>query len=221
MEKKTLDKIIQYLIVNTSYCESLGLFHGKMGVVLFFAHYARLTKNDLYDDFAGEILNEILDKIHVNLPIDLEYGYCGIGWGIEYLLRHHFLEGDDDILSEIDSKIMERDPIRINDLSLKNGLTGILLYVLTRCTNCSPSNLFDRAYLDALEKRVRDIDINLPYWNDKSVICDILKGKYQNKLNLEIPKLFYGKLPKNIDNIQSMPLVIENGLSGIGLCAIL
>ena len=50
---------------------------------------------------------------------------------------------------------------------------------------------------------------------------DILKGKYQNKLNLEIPKLFYGKLPKNIDDIQSMPLGIENGLSGIGLCAIL
>lgn len=222
MKKEILDKIVPYLIINTSYCESLGLFHGKMGTVLFFAHYAHFIKNDLYDDFAGEILNEVLNKIHVNLPIDFEYGYCGIGWGIEYLIRHNFLEEEEDILSDIDSKIMERDPLRINDLSFKNGLAGILFYVLTRCTNRFQTNIFDKAYLEALCQRIKDVDISLPYLMDKELIYDILQGKrYIKELDLYIPKSFYGILPQNITNIQSIPLGMENGISGIGLCTIL
>lgn len=39
------------------------MYHGKMGVVLFFAHYASYTREPLYDDFVGELLDEICENI--------------------------------------------------------------------------------------------------------------------------------------------------------------
>ena len=48
-----LRRIANHLILHSIDIEDIGLFHGKMGVVLFFAHYARYTDSAIYDDFAG------------------------------------------------------------------------------------------------------------------------------------------------------------------------
>ena len=76
-----LRRIANHLILHSIDIEDIGLFHGKMGVVLFFAHYARYTDSAIYDDFAGELLEEICENIPETLPINLETGLCGIGWG--------------------------------------------------------------------------------------------------------------------------------------------
>ena len=89
-----LRRIANHLILHSIDIEDIGLFHGKMGVVLFFAHYARYTDSAIYDDFAGELLEEICENIPETLPINLETGLCGIGWGIEYLIQNGFMEGD-------------------------------------------------------------------------------------------------------------------------------
>lgn len=125
-----LRRIANHLILHSIDIEDIGLFHGKMGVVLFFAHYARYTDSAIYDDFAGELLEEICENIPETLPINLETGLCGIGWGIEYLIQNGFMEGDsNEILTEIDKKVMERDLRRIKDLSLETGLMGISSYI--------------------------------------------------------------------------------------------
>ena len=96
-----LRRIANHLILHSIDIEDIGLFHGKMGVVLFFAHYARYTDQAIYDDFAGELLEEISENIPETLPINLETGLCGIGWGIEYLIQNGFMEGDsNEILQE-------------------------------------------------------------------------------------------------------------------------
>ena len=98
-----LRRIANHLILHSIDIEDIGLFHGKMGVVLFFAHYARYTDQAIYDDFAGELLEEISENIPETLPINLETGLCGIGWGIEYLIQNGFMEGDsNEILAGID-----------------------------------------------------------------------------------------------------------------------
>lgn len=58
---KQLLSIANHLILHTSTMSDLGLFYGKMGSVLFFIHYAKHTNNSIYDDFAGEILDEFED----------------------------------------------------------------------------------------------------------------------------------------------------------------
>lgn len=158
---KLLSRIANHLIINASFLNNLGLYHGKMGIVLFFAHYARYTENSLYEDFAGELLSEIYEEILDGLPVDLENGLCGIGWGVLYLLQNGFMEGDpDDILDDIDKKVMERNLCRITDLSLENGLEGICCYVNKRLdlrVYSLKKKPFDLLYISDLENAIQKL----------------------------------------------------------------
>ena len=63
-DSELLKRIANHLIINSSFLDNLGLFHGKMGIVIFFYHYSRYTHNPLYEEFAGELLDEIFEEIH-------------------------------------------------------------------------------------------------------------------------------------------------------------
>lgn len=124
-----------------------GLFHGRMGMAVFFFLYARHTDSRIYEDFAGNLIDDIYDDISTAMPVGLKDGLCGIGWGIEYLVQQRYLEGNtDEILEDIDLKIMEKDLRRITDYSLENGLEGILWYALMRLTSPYSKQAFDEAY---------------------------------------------------------------------------
>lgn len=45
-----LKRVANYLITNTSGLDNIGLYYGKMGIVLFFIHYACAVKNPVYED---------------------------------------------------------------------------------------------------------------------------------------------------------------------------
>ena len=194
-----LRRIANHLILHSIDIEDIGLFHGKMGVVLFFAHYARYTDSAIYDDFAGELLEEICENIPETLPINLETGLCGIGWGIEYLIQNGFMEGDsNEILTEIDKKVMERDLRRIKDLSLETGLMGISSYINIRINNA-----------DITAIHTNFDDLFLLEWN---LICNnkIILDKKQAILQI------IGSFPKNED-IHSWEFGLPQGSSGYGL----
>jgi len=44
--------IIHQLLLRSSLGKEVGLYHGKMGLILFFAHYYRHTGQQVYDDIA-------------------------------------------------------------------------------------------------------------------------------------------------------------------------
>jgi len=136
-----LERIARHLMMHASFLPNIGLYHGKMGIVLFFAHYARYTGNPLYEEYAGELMNEVYEGYHPNLPANFEYGLCGIGWGIEYLLQNGFMEGDaDEILAEIDAHVMERDLRRITDLDDK-AVFDIIINTLPQGEDITSWNL--------------------------------------------------------------------------------
>lgn len=217
-----LSKIVNLLLLNAGFSSVLGLFHGKMGVVLFFANYSRFTKDLLYDDFCGELLDEVCLDMHDNMPIDFENGFCGIAWGIDYLLKNQFLEGDsNDILAEIDQKIMERDPLRITDFSFKTGLMGILYYVLCRYSNNESIQTLDREYLSRLyvatQKVICSGNVEFPFSIDIHIIDNILKYNSKNVFEPSIPNLFYGDSSVDINDVKNLSIGLEDGLSGIGI----
>ena len=112
-----LEKIANHYLFYGSFHSDLGLYNGKMGMVIFFFHYARYTGNSLYEDFAEEFLNEILEKLHTETPISFKRGLAGIGWGMLYLIKQGF---------------MEYNLLYMKDRSLETGAKGIgLLSVRT------------------------------------------------------------------------------------------
>ncbi len=159
-----LMRISHHLVIHSSFMNNLGLFNGKMGIVLFFAHLSRFTENIIYDNYASDLLDEICANLHKRYPVDFEDGLCGIGWGIEYLAQNGFMEIDtDDILSEIDKKIMEYDPRRITKGGIMRGLEGLSFYIQTRLTSPCRNQTkipFDEIYISDWRKKIGSMNIS-------------------------------------------------------------
>lgn len=114
----------------------IGLFYGKMGRCLFFFDYSRVTELRAFEELAGELLDEVMESVCLGMPVGLSFGWCGIGWGVEYLVRKGFVEDDDnEERNKIDEKVMEYDVRRLGDYSLATGLEGISWYVLLRLSS--------------------------------------------------------------------------------------
>jgi lantibiotic modifying enzyme len=183
--------------------KDLGLYHGKTGVVLFFSHYARYIGEPLYNEFAGELLEEIIQALHTDLSIDFESGICGIGWGVNYLIQNNFMEGDiNEILFEIDQKIMERDIRHTTDMSCTCGLAGISYYVHSRISSFKENQehyIFNKSYL----KEWKTIANSIDFPDNQHILFSIVNP-----------------LPKEEDLLM-WNLGLYKGCAGVGLKAIL
>lgn len=216
IQRIEIEQALAFLTINGSYLNDLGLFHGKMGIVLFFSELAHVSQNSAYEDLASNLLGEIYEEIHYDLPINLENGLCGIGWGIEYLVQHGLMEGDtDEILSDIDQKVMEINPLRMKDFCFRRGLGGIACYVLARLNASRQSQTlpFDDDYLNILQEAMSqavfphegEIGFNL-----LESLQQVLNGQH---INLQLPSFLtsYDMKETSFDDIL---LGLENGLTG-------
>ena len=128
--KKEMDKIADYLLLRSSYMQELGLFHGKMGVVVALYLYADAYGDEVMREYAWELFQQVYDGVHTDMPVGLERGLAGIGYGTTLLCKRGLVECSlNDILEDIDRKIMERDPRRLTDMSVRSGVRGLMLYL--------------------------------------------------------------------------------------------
>lgn len=130
-------RIINSLLLNASFIDNPGLMHGKMGISIYFYHLARQTQNKIYEDYAGELIDEIYEEITINTPAGFENGLAGIGWGIEYLVQNNFIKADtDEVLEEFDNRIFKELIYNTpQEIGLLNGIIGLGAYFLKRVQN--------------------------------------------------------------------------------------
>lgn len=147
------DARIDYLIMNSFATDNIGLLFGKMGYAMTFfylSHGMDVSKSHVFERYACDILTNVLSSIPQNCSYDFAYGLCGIGWGIDYLLKNQYVEGASlEICEELDKEIMKINSNRLDD-GLYYGFKGLLHYVLIHLSNClSISNElpFDNQFL--------------------------------------------------------------------------
>lgn len=217
----TLVRIAKLLMLHSSFIGDLGFMNGKMGIALFFYHLSRYTDKKIYDDFAGELIDEIYTEIHNHYPSNFRNGLCGIAWGIEYLIQNQFVEADaNEVLYDLDKMIFEWDVRKISDSTLETGLEGIAHYVIARCTGKPTENII------IPKDYISELSTTLEKNNKKeisSALRNILTGKYSYekgylltdwicKVKYDQRKIFNEYRPLGISN---------NGYAGIGLNLIL
>jgi hypothetical protein len=135
-----LRQIADMLLLNGTLTECPGLVHGKMGIAVFFFHYAQYTDNMLFADYALDLIGEMRNQIHVNSRADYEKGIAGIGVGIDYLIRNGFVDAEDDICEDLDQRMVRAvmyDPWL--DFSMYEGLTGYGRYWISRLRDHAPA----------------------------------------------------------------------------------
>ena len=139
-KEQQLKQIAEMLLLYGTLTECPGLAHGKMGISIFFFHYARYTGNIIFEEYAFDLIEKIQEQIHVNSPASYEKGIAGIGVGIDYLIRNKFLDAEDDIFEDFDQKMVcavMYDPCQ--DFSLYEGLTGYGKYWMARLRQLTSS----------------------------------------------------------------------------------
>lgn len=150
------EKMIHRLLLESPFVKDIGLWRGKMGIALFFFHQGRASGCEVCTEAAQELLEEVWNQVHAELPFHFDSGLSGIGWGVEYLLQNRFIEGDgNEICEEIDRKIMEIHIRRLQDPTLEKGSAGLYYYLSARIRGALSQHRawpFDREYLDDLSR---------------------------------------------------------------------
>lgn len=148
-------RITNTLLLNASFIENIGLMHGKMGIAIYFFHLARETNNQVYEDYAGELIDEIYEEVHAKSPCDFENGLAGIGWGIEYLVQNKFIDADtNEVLEESDKQITHEITFHApSEIGILKGISGYILYFLYRLN----SNKAGTTLHESIRKTLMDL----------------------------------------------------------------
>ena len=207
-----LQRIANALLLNASFIPNLGLLNGKMGIVIFFFHYARYTGKEVYSNYAGELIDEIYEEIHADSPIDFADGIAGIGWGLEYLIKNGFVEAElNETLAEIDAKIISVCKAGFQkENNILTGLAGTGFYLLTRIKSFEDkkSSIFIklRRLLLRLNKELIK-RIQIPSNTKENYFESLLFGEYTDSLFFLIESYKNGIGKASFKKI--LPLLIE------------
>jgi glycosyltransferase involved in cell wall biosynthesis len=129
-------RLVNSLILNSCFCDNLGLMHGKMGQAIFFSHLYRETKNSFYENISSRLIDEIYNGITITTNPNFEDGLAGVGWGIEYLVQKGFVNADtDEVLESIDQRISQIINSDLENIDLLTGYCGYGFYLLNRLRN--------------------------------------------------------------------------------------
>lgn len=185
-EPALLKQMLHRYLFQAEYLPTPGVYRSKISAAILFYRYARYSQDLKYEELADELLEKICHKIRGDSPVNFGFGLSGLAWGIGYLLKENFIEGDiNEVLAEIDSYIMERNLYRIKDLSFDTGLSGMCFYVEWRVNFAMDQGIslpFDEVYLkdwsavatNRLLESYTEEEILLKMWNHMKFI-------YQNR----------------------------------------
>lgn len=150
-----IDRIADYLLLQSDDMPEVGLFHGKMGVVVALYQYADACGDESVQEYAWELFQQVYEGVHTGLPFGLEDGLAGIGYGTTWMCQHGLMECSlNDVLGDIDRQIMEHDPRRLTDMSMRTGVRGLMLYLALR-QSVEAVTTFDGQYMMELQATIR------------------------------------------------------------------
>ncbi len=231
----TLQEIAGILLLNGTLVECSGLIHGKMGIAVFFYHYAKHTGNELFEDYAMELIGEIQEQLHVDSPADYERGIAGIGVGLDYLIRNNFLEVDDDFFDDFDQRMYRAvmyDPWP--DFSLYDGLAGYGRYWIHRLNRQAGNKQAQEALehiLNSIKENHRELSEReqtdfFCFLHDLSVISPFtervvtLITQFKQAHHIEKSPFDNNDLELSLlqQDIKPTGIGLWNGYAGLGLC---
>lgn len=152
-----LKQIANYILLHGRYQRNIGLFHGKAGIMLTMFLLSQKTGISVYHDFAEDLFDDVQKQLYDNMPIGMENGLAGIAYAMSYLANKNILSFDqNEILSDIDNKIMSVDPRRITDLSFNTGALGIWIYINERMKCKEVLTSIDGQYIGELKDILKE-----------------------------------------------------------------
>lgn len=146
------DRIKNHLMLKCLTIQDISLYHGKTGIALTLYLYAQKHQDETLEEYAWDLLQAVQEGVNECMPYGMEWGLAGIGTGITLLKKNKALDCDlNSVLADIDTKIMEHDPRRIDDFSFRNGALGLYSYISLRISTEGTISSIDASYLAELQ----------------------------------------------------------------------
>lgn len=145
---------------------NIGLFHGKMGLCIYFYLQYRFFQDKRYEKMANNLLLDVYQKIEKRKDNSLENGILGIGFGILFLLENNFCEGNpNSILKEVDDSIFKSlcNSGNTQDSSIIHEDICKSIYLCTRLKNIKLSKNERMLFSEVLTQTFNRICCNMPY----------------------------------------------------------
>ena len=168
-------QIANTVSVNVQKITNPGLLEGKMGVAIFLYHYTRYSGQNAYNQLADYLMDEIIETMAVS-QVSFSDGLSGIGWGIKHLMKEHFIKCDDDVLEELDERIIDYIKYHTNE----EMLDGCIYLAI-----CNPA-LLDDALLKIMEEK--NAGFLSSAYQPLAVLNKLLK------LAIHVPGAWYNKI---------------------------
>lgn len=175
-------EITNTLLISSGFINNKGLLNGKLGIAAFLFYLSRKKHERIHTKYAETLIDEVFEAVSDKTPLDFENGLAGIGWGIEYLVKNNYLDGDTNVILEDIDVVLYNNILKNNSISIgfKDGIIGYGLYFLQRISSQS--------------KTIECSDTVLS--NAIALIIEILyeKRNVLNLFNLENTEKFHGIL---------------------------
>lgn len=223
MEKQKLKKIVNNIISYSSSTSNLGLLSGRTGAIIFLFHYSKHYGEKIYSDFAGILLDDLFEDIHDRMVMAFDKGLTGIGWGVEYLLKNNFIEGDSyEVLDDIDKTIMNWDVKRMEDETFESGLEGLFHYLLFHLPSIKTMPCpFDFNYILDLDIVASKKIENSENKNLQALISKYIGWRNGVTLNYDpnvlLKRILSFKLEEKDNRESFLSIGLDKGYAGIGL----
>lgn len=122
------------------YVGQYGLYNGRVGLCMgaFLMH--RNTGEATWNEEAMRLLDEICENIGMVKQLNFSSGLSGIGWALEWIVQHNFVEANtDDVLESLDDELFKAIIYtKFESLSLETGTIGLALFFYKRLTAQNP-----------------------------------------------------------------------------------
>lgn len=142
VDRSCRHRFINYLILNTSFSDTIGLLDGKSAVILYLYLNRSKFEADWIDHIAHTHLEEMLMQTSVFTPLTFGNGLSGMGVMLEFLASSGYLqENVSDLLEEVEPKLLGLVyGGTLKQAGISEGLSGLGLYFLHRIRSSSPSS---------------------------------------------------------------------------------
>ena len=192
-----------------------------MGIAIFLYHYAQQTGIEIYETYAGELIDEIYEMISTQTSVNFADGLTGIGWGIEYLVRSGFIETDtDEALAEIDKAVYKSNLDQSLLFDNPNGLSGYGFYYISRLNGrVNDNNNTCTTFLKQILKNYTESCESLLVQKSDpgSEIQKLSTETISSIIWLLLELNRHGLFPKEVRKVfRSLPEYIESGLQSSG-----
>lgn len=155
VKKDNYRRYCNYLLLNGSFDDNIGLCNGKSALPLLFYY---LNTNNGYS-----FLEEIIEQINDITAVTFGDGIAGFGVVLEHLVQKGFIDEDvNEILADCDKMIVDSiNGNNIADVGIESGVTGTGFFLLHRLRTKYPHRntlFFNQRLKDGLSRCVFAIE---------------------------------------------------------------